>query len=106
MLNHCRHVRVLVMIRRRWTRILNKTTSTNKGQLQFQFQFCDEYKYLNVNLSHELWKDITFDFLQIQYYDDPPVGVYLWRLLWRRWQVLNWIIFFAVLRPFSKCNNL
>ena len=76
--------------------ITNTTTSTrtNKGDGQLQ------HKYLNVNLSHELWKDITFDFLQIQH-DDPPVGVYLWRLLWR-WQVLNGIVFFAVLRPFSK----
>ena len=60
----------------------------------------EEHKYLNVNLSHELWKDITFDCLQIRH-DDPSVGVYLWRLLWR-WQVFNGVIFFLVLRPFSK----
>jgi hypothetical protein len=60
----------------------------------------EEHKYLNVNLSHELWKDITFDCLQIRH-DDPPVGLYLWRLLWR-WQVFNGVIFFVVLRPFSK----
>jgi hypothetical protein len=47
--------------------------------------------YLNVNLSHELWKDITFDLLQINY-DDPPVFVYLFRLLWR-WQGFNTIVF-------------
>ena len=57
-------------------------------------------KYLNVNLSHELWKDIKFEFLQIQY-DNPSVGLYLWRLLWR-WQVLNGIIYVLVLLPISK----
>lgn len=57
-------------------------------------------KYLNVNLSHELWRDITFDFLQIQY-DNPSTGVYLFRLLWR-WQLLNGIIFVLVLRPLSQ----
>lgn len=56
-------------------------------------------KYLNVNLSHELWRDITFSWLQIQS-DDPSVHVYLFRLLWR-WQVLNGIIFFLVLQPLS-----
>lgn len=57
-------------------------------------------KYLNVNLSHELWKDITFSFLQIQH-DDPPVALYLFRLFWR-WQALNGIIYFAILRTLSK----
>lgn len=56
-------------------------------------------KYLNVNLSHELWKDITFDCLQIQH-DNPSAGLYLIRLLWR-WQVFNGIVFFFVLRPLS-----
>lgn len=57
-------------------------------------------KYLNVNLSHELWRDITFDFLQIQH-DNPSTGIYLFRLLWR-WQLLNGIIFVLVLRPLSQ----
>ena len=56
-------------------------------------------KYLNVNLSHELWKDITFEFLQIQH-DNPSTGMYLFRLLWR-WQLLNGIVFVLVLRPLS-----
>lgn len=59
-------------------------------------------KYLNVNLSHELWKDITFSWLQIQR-DDPPVHLYLFRLLWR-WQLLNGIIFFMVLHPLSNAT--
>ena len=48
-------------------------------------------KYLNVNLSHELWKDIKFKLLQINY-DDPPVPVYLFRLLWR-WEGFNLAVF-------------
>jgi hypothetical protein len=50
-----------------------------------------EQKYLNVNLSHELWKDIKFPFLQINY-DDPPAYLYLYRLLWR-WTSFNVIVF-------------
>lgn len=57
------------------------------------------YRYLNVNLSHELWRDISFSFLQISK-DDPPVLVYLFRLLWR-WQVLNFLVFVGVLLPGS-----
>lgn len=49
------------------------------------------HKYLNVNLSHELWKDITFDFLQINH-GNPPVALYLFRLLWR-WQGFNVLVF-------------
>ena len=58
------------------------------------------HKYLNVNLSHELWKDIKFSFVQIQH-DDPSTGLYLFRLLWR-WQVFNGIVFFGVLHPLSR----
>lgn len=50
-----------------------------------------EKKYLNVNLSHELWKDIKFKLLQINY-DDPPVALYLFRLL-IRWEGFNLIVF-------------
>ena len=57
-------------------------------------------KYLNINLSHELWKDITFSWLQIQK-DDPPLYLYLFRLLWR-WQLFNGIIFCMVLYPLSN----
>jgi hypothetical protein len=51
----------------------------------------DKRKYLNVNLSHELWKDIQFEFLQINY-DSPPVYLYILRLLWR-WHGFNTIVF-------------
>jgi len=50
-----------------------------------------DVKYLNTNLSHELWKDITFDILQINY-DNPPAGLYLFRLLWR-WQGFNTLVY-------------
>ncbi|GKY98822.1 hypothetical protein MPSEU_000838300 [Mayamaea pseudoterrestris] len=53
-----------------------------------------EPKYLNVNLSHELWRDIKFKFLQINY-DDPPVGLYLFRLLWR-WECFNLMVFMVL----------
>lgn len=58
------------------------------------------YRYLNVNLSHELWRDISFPFLQISR-DNPPCWKYLFRLLWR-WQLFNGIVFVAILRPLSK----
>jgi hypothetical protein len=54
----------------------------------------DDKKYLNVNLSHELWKDIRIRQLQI-HLDNPPVHVYLWRLLWR-WTVFNALVFGAL----------
>lgn len=57
-------------------------------------------KYLNVNLSHELWKDITFEVLQIKH-DDPPTLVYLFRLF-VRWQLFNGAIFFVVVYPLSN----
>ncbi len=56
-------------------------------------------KYLNVNLSHELWKDIKFDALQIKH-DDPPTYLYLLRLF-VRWQAFNGIVFFVVVYPLS-----
>lgn len=52
-------------------------------------------KYLNVNLSHALWKDIKISWLQINH-DDPPALIYLWRLLWR-WEGFN-ILIFGILR--------
>lgn len=59
------------------------------------------HKYLNVNLSHALWKDIKISCLQINY-DNPPARVYLWRLLWR-WEGFN-ILVFGLLRLI--CNFL
>lgn len=58
------------------------------------------YRYLNVNLSHELWKDISFPFLQISR-DNPPCLVYFFRLLWR-WQLFNGLIFIGILHPLSQ----
>lgn len=52
-------------------------------------------KYLNVNLSHELWKDISLEGLQISK-DNPPGHVYLFRLL-LRWQGFNVIVYAALL---------
>lgn len=47
-------------------------------------------KYLNVNLSHELWKDLQqWEFLRINH---ANVWVYLWRLWWR-WQAFNTVVF-------------
>ena len=51
-------------------------------------------KYLNVNLSYELWRDVELAFLQINY-DDPPLMRYLFRLLWR-WQLLNLVVFIVL----------
>lgn len=48
-------------------------------------------KYLNVNLSHELWRDIKIELIQINY-DNPPVFRYIFRLLWR-WQGFNAMVF-------------
>ena len=58
------------------------------------------YRYLNVNLAHELWQDITFPFLQISK-DNPEGWVYLFRLLWR-WQVFNALVFIGILHPLSR----
>jgi hypothetical protein len=61
------------------------------------------YRYLNVNLSHELWRDISFGFLQISE-DDPPCWLYLFRLLWR-WNLFNFLVFVGVLSPLHKLIN-
>ena len=47
----------------------------------------EDDKYLNINLSHEVWKDIKFGFVQIKR-DNPSVATYLFRLLWR-WNLFN-----------------
>lgn len=58
-----------------------------------------QQKYLNVNLAHELWKDIKFEFLQISY-DNPSTVRYLFRLLWR-WQLFIFFVFVVLLYPLS-----
>lgn len=58
------------------------------------FQLLPTKKYLNVNLSYELWRDIKLTFLQINY-DSPCRSLYLFRLLWR-WQLLNFLVFVAL----------
>ena len=50
-------------------------------------------KYLNVNLGHALWRDVTLPFLQITH---PHAVVYMPRLL-LRWQCLNGIFAFVLL---------
>ncbi len=70
------------------------TPTTTTYDYEYQLE-----KYLNVNLSHELWKDIKIEALQIQR-DNPPTWLYLFRLLWR-WQVFNGIVFVMVLYPLS-----
>ena len=55
-----------------------------------------DQKYLNVNLGHELWKDISFSALQINC-DDPPVTVYICRLL-LRWIGFNTLVFIMLYR--------
>lgn len=55
----------------------------------------DKGKYLNVNLSHELWKDIKMSALQIST-DNPPAHVYLFRLL-VRWQGFNLLVYLVLL---------
>ena len=54
-------------------------------------------KYLNVNLSHSLWKDITFSWLQIET-DHPTTTIYIFRLLWR-WYLFNLLITTFILYP-------
>lgn len=60
----------------------------------------NNYRYLNVNLAHELWQDITIPFLQISK-DNPTCWVYLFRLLWR-WQLFNTLVFIVFLYPLSR----
>lgn len=56
-------------------------------------------RYLNINLSHTVWKDIQkFSFLAITY-DCPSTCIYLIRLI-LRWILLNGIITFLVLYPY------
>mmetsp|Transcript_18166 Transcript_18166/g.32939 ORF Transcript_18166/g.32939 Transcript_18166/m.32939 type:complete len:316 (-) Transcript_18166:714-1661(-) len=57
----------------------------------------EELKYLNVNLSHEVWKDIQFGFCQCVNTNKTLV-VYMFRLLWR-WQLFNLIVFTLILYP-------
>jgi len=66
----------------------------SNNQDEKNFKLIKQSKYLNVNLSHELWKDIKIGILQINY-DNPPVFLYLFRLLWR-WQCFNTIVYFTL----------
>lgn len=59
----------------------------------------NHYRYLNVNLAHELWQDIKLPLLQISS-DNPTSVVYLIRLL-MRWHLLNALVFVAILLPLS-----
>ena len=61
------------------------------------------YRYLNVNLSHELWKDITIPFLQISK-DNPTPFKYFIRLL-TRWNLFNALVFAGILLPLSWVLN-
>jgi hypothetical protein len=65
--------------------------TTNVLLSRFMSPATIQSSYLNINLSHAVWKDISFRFLQINS-DDPPVVIYLFRLLWR-WQGFNTVIF-------------
>mmetsp|Transcript_9296 Transcript_9296/g.11829 ORF Transcript_9296/g.11829 Transcript_9296/m.11829 type:complete len:257 (+) Transcript_9296:1-771(+) len=56
-------------------------------------------KYLNINLSYELWKDINISILQINN-DDPHVILYVLRLMWR-WSLFNLLTFIFLHRVCS-----
>ena len=75
----------------------NNNNNTKQQQIIIDNNNNEYYsmRYLNVNLSYELWKDIQFSFLQINY-DNPNIILYIFRLLWR-WQLFN-IIVFIILR--------
>ncbi len=73
--------------------ISNSTKNTNNKDT-------NNYRYLNVNLAHELWQDITISFLQISK-DNPTFWIYLFRLLWR-WMLFNTLVFIVILYPLSK----
>jgi hypothetical protein len=62
---------------------------------------CSRSKYLNVNLSRALWKDISFPLLQIDH-DCPPAHVYLFRLFWR-WQAFDALVFVIL---YQSCQRI
>ena len=70
------------------TRNRQQKCETNKSDQKTSI----ELKYLNLNMSHELWKDIKLWIVASAVVDNPPPVVYLFRLLWR-WSVLNVIVF-------------
>ena len=72
----------------------------NDGLISKQKNDPQRFRYLNVNLCHEFWRDISFSFLQISH-DKPPGWLYLWRLLWR-WQLGNYLVFVVILSPLSR----
>ena len=79
--------------------IMIASKDESKEQLVHARQDPSKYRYLNVNLSHSLWKDIKLRFVQISR-DDPGCFLYIFRLL-LRWQVFNLMTFVLVLRPLS-----
>jgi hypothetical protein len=84
----------------RWLTPHHIQVGVNTSNQQNIQQDPTKYRYLNVNLSHELWRDISFSFLQISK-DNPTGWLYLVRLLWR-WQLLNYLVFVLVLHPCSE----
>lgn len=71
--------------------IMITNVSLSRLMIPNELRVGKKYKYLNVNLSHELWKDINIEFLRINY-DNPPCLLYLFRLL-SRWQMFNTLCF-------------
>ena len=72
---------------------LSLTTSGHKSKIH------REPRYLNVNLAHDVWKDIKkFPYLRITQ-DAPSAQTYLTRLLCR-WFLLNGLISFTALYPY------
>lgn len=69
--------------------------SDKKKQQQFE-------KYMNINLSHELWQDIEIGFLRRQV-DDQSTGVYLVRLImwWQLFNLLSFLLLQGVVRMIS-----
>ena len=82
------------------SRLLTPFTIQRRRKADDRTANVEDDKYLNVNLCHEVWKDIKFGFVQIKR-DNPSVGTYLFRLLWR-WNIFN-LATFALLCGITKC---
>lgn len=76
------------------------TNNTNGGDGMQNITDPNCYRYLNVNLSHELWRDVTIPCLQISN-DNPTCLIYFMRLL-LRWHLFNALVFAGVLLPTSR----
>ena len=79
--------------------IMIASKDESQEQLENVRQDPSKYRYLNVNLSHSLWRDIKIRFVQISR-DDPGCFLYMFRLL-LRWQVFNLMTFVLILQPLS-----